>query len=231
MATKRITVRVLGRDCRRRPPAERGGPERHPASVIAAAVGVSVSDLPDMRLTADVGEDHSLYDWQLTWPPDEARPGDRRRRRVFDDGRYLDAQGARARVSRATRAERRRPCLARLAPLASEAGQRAAEPNFRGYGGTPPHGPRCRAGGVAGGHQPRARPPDKPPWNTTIRSIPTGSPPSTPLRAPQHNHFGQDLLHGRPRQRVGRTRRSLRPELETTGGPAGSNRRLAPTLL
>ncbi|MFE6362957.1 hypothetical protein ACFVP3_23535 [Streptomyces sp. NPDC057806] len=47
------------------PPAERGEPERYPAADIAAAVGVSVSDLPGQRLTAEVGEEHRLSGWQL----------------------------------------------------------------------------------------------------------------------------------------------------------------------
>ncbi|MEU0444329.1 hypothetical protein [Streptomyces tendae] len=72
MTTKRITVRIpllfgdqteIVADVS---PAERGELERHPASVIAASVAVSVSDLPNVRLTADIGDDHSLYDWQLT---------------------------------------------------------------------------------------------------------------------------------------------------------------------
>ncbi|KUL22771.1 hypothetical protein [Streptomyces regalis] len=72
MTTERVTVRVLllfgdqAEIVADVAPAERGEPERHPAAVIAAAVGVSVSDLPGMRLTADVGDDdYSLSDWQL----------------------------------------------------------------------------------------------------------------------------------------------------------------------
>lgn len=56
MATKRITVRnplLFGDQAEivaDVPPAQRGELERHPASVIAASVGVSVSDLPNVRL-------------------------------------------------------------------------------------------------------------------------------------------------------------------------------------
>jgi hypothetical protein len=59
MTTERVTFRVLllfgdqaeivAADV---PPSERAEPERYPAADIAATVGVPVSDLPDMRLTA-----------------------------------------------------------------------------------------------------------------------------------------------------------------------------------
>ncbi|MFI9613362.1 hypothetical protein ACIHCM_17115 [Streptomyces sp. NPDC052023] len=45
------------------PAEERAEPERYPAADIAAAVGVPASDLPGMRLTAEVGEDHRLSGW------------------------------------------------------------------------------------------------------------------------------------------------------------------------
>ncbi|GHA01344.1 hypothetical protein ACFOOM_12230 [Streptomyces echinoruber] len=47
------------------PPEERAQPERYPAAEIAAAVGVPVSDLPGMRLVADVGDDGRLSGWRL----------------------------------------------------------------------------------------------------------------------------------------------------------------------
>ncbi|QIJ62567.1 hypothetical protein [Streptomyces sp. JB150] len=70
MTTERVTVRVLllfgdqAEIVADVPPAERGEPARYPAADIAAAVGVPVSDLPGMRLTADVGEDDRLSGWQ-----------------------------------------------------------------------------------------------------------------------------------------------------------------------
>ncbi|MFJ2719394.1 hypothetical protein [Streptomyces sp. NPDC087437] len=47
------------------PPEERAAPERYPAAEIAAAVGVQVSDLPGMRLSAEVCDDGRLSGWQL----------------------------------------------------------------------------------------------------------------------------------------------------------------------
>jgi hypothetical protein len=46
------------------PPEERAEPERYPAAEIAAAVGVPVSDLPGMRLAADVGDGGRLSGWR-----------------------------------------------------------------------------------------------------------------------------------------------------------------------
>ncbi|MGW5430369.1 hypothetical protein ACWET9_24625 [Streptomyces sp. NPDC004059] len=67
MTIERVTVRVLllfgdqaeivAADV---PPSERAEPERYPAADIAATVGLPVSDLPDMRLTAEVGDDGRL---------------------------------------------------------------------------------------------------------------------------------------------------------------------------
>jgi hypothetical protein len=71
MTTERVTVRVLllfgdqAEIVADVPPEDRGEPERYPAAEIAAAVGVPVSDLPGVRLTADVGEDGRLSGWQL----------------------------------------------------------------------------------------------------------------------------------------------------------------------
>jgi hypothetical protein len=72
MTTERITVRVLllfgdqaeivAADV---PPSERAEPERYPAADIAAAVGVPVSDLPGVQLTAEVGDDGRLSGWRL----------------------------------------------------------------------------------------------------------------------------------------------------------------------
>ncbi|MGP4085474.1 hypothetical protein [Streptomyces sp. KR55] len=70
MTIERVTVRVLllfgdqAEVVADVPPAERGEPERYPAAEIAAAVGVPVSDLPGMRLTAVVGDDDRLSGWQ-----------------------------------------------------------------------------------------------------------------------------------------------------------------------
>ncbi|WP_330339391.1 hypothetical protein [Streptomyces sp. NBC_00557] len=47
------------------PPEERGEPERYPAAEIADAAGVSVEQLPGLRLTAAVGPDERLSGWQL----------------------------------------------------------------------------------------------------------------------------------------------------------------------
>ncbi|MGV4984535.1 hypothetical protein ACVB8X_14025 [Streptomyces sp. NRAIS4] len=73
MTTERVTVRVLllfgdqaeivAADV---PPSERAEPERYPATEIAAAVGVAVSDLPGMQLAAEVGDDGRLSGWQRT---------------------------------------------------------------------------------------------------------------------------------------------------------------------
>lgn len=47
------------------PPTERSEPARYPAADIAAAVGMPVSDLPGLRLTAVVGDDDRLSGWRL----------------------------------------------------------------------------------------------------------------------------------------------------------------------
>lgn len=71
MTSERVTVRVLllfgdqAEVVADVPPEDRGEPERYPAAEIAATVGVPVSDLPGVRLTADVGEDGRLSGWQL----------------------------------------------------------------------------------------------------------------------------------------------------------------------
>ena len=71
MTTERVTVRVLllfgdqAEVVADVPPEERGEPERYRAADIAAAAGVRVSDLPGMRLTAMVGDDHRLSGWQV----------------------------------------------------------------------------------------------------------------------------------------------------------------------
>ncbi|GAA3048261.1 hypothetical protein [Streptomyces glomeratus] len=71
MTTERVTVRVLllfgdqAEIVADVPPEERTEPERYPAADIAAAVGVPVSDLPGVRLTAEVGDDGQLSGWQL----------------------------------------------------------------------------------------------------------------------------------------------------------------------
>ncbi|MFF9238406.1 hypothetical protein ACF1AY_15935 [Streptomyces sp. NPDC014776] len=69
--SERVTVRVLllfgdqaelvADDV---PPGERAEPERYPAADIAAAIGAAVSDLPGMRLTAEVGADGRLSGWR-----------------------------------------------------------------------------------------------------------------------------------------------------------------------
>ncbi|MFJ1653498.1 hypothetical protein ACIOC2_19335 [Streptomyces sp. NPDC088337] len=46
------------------PPEEQAAPERYPAAEVAAAVGVPVSDLPGLRLSAEVGDDGRLSGWQ-----------------------------------------------------------------------------------------------------------------------------------------------------------------------
>ncbi|MFB7596907.1 hypothetical protein [Streptomyces sp. NPDC056160] len=71
MATERVTVRVLllfgdqAEVVADVPPEERAEPERYPAADIAAATGVSVSDLPGVRLSAEVGDDGRLSGWHL----------------------------------------------------------------------------------------------------------------------------------------------------------------------
>ncbi|WAZ20191.1 hypothetical protein STRCI_001290 [Streptomyces cinnabarinus] len=71
MTTERVSVRILllvGDEAEvvaDVPPGERAEPERYPAADIAAAVGVTVDDLPGHRLTADVGDDQRLSGWRL----------------------------------------------------------------------------------------------------------------------------------------------------------------------
>ncbi|WP_328439354.1 hypothetical protein OHA71_23740 [Streptomyces sp. NBC_00444] len=45
------------------PPEERAEPQRYPAAEIAEALGVPASELPGMRLTAEVGGDDRLSGW------------------------------------------------------------------------------------------------------------------------------------------------------------------------
>ncbi|MGD6761368.1 hypothetical protein ACOKM5_20755 [Streptomyces sp. BH097] len=47
------------------PADERTSPVRYPAAEIAEAVGLTVQDLPGLRLTADVGDDDRLSGWRL----------------------------------------------------------------------------------------------------------------------------------------------------------------------
>ncbi|MFF3911025.1 hypothetical protein ACFYZJ_34905 [Streptomyces sp. NPDC001848] len=72
MTTERVTARVLllfgdqTEIVADVPPGERAEPERYPAADIAAAVGVPASDLPGVRLTAEVSDNGRLSDWRLT---------------------------------------------------------------------------------------------------------------------------------------------------------------------
>ncbi|MGI5443809.1 hypothetical protein ACQEV4_42655 [Streptomyces shenzhenensis] len=70
MTTDRVTVRVLllfggqAEIVADVPPEERAEPQRYPAADIADALGVTVGELPGMRLSADVGADDRLSGWQ-----------------------------------------------------------------------------------------------------------------------------------------------------------------------
>jgi hypothetical protein len=70
MTTERVNVRVLllfgdqAEVVADVSPEERAEPERYTAADIAAAVGVTVGELPGATLTAEVGDDGRLTGWQ-----------------------------------------------------------------------------------------------------------------------------------------------------------------------
>ncbi|MGA4849490.1 hypothetical protein ACOBQB_25730 [Streptomyces sp. G5(2025)] len=54
------------------PPQERSEPVRYPTAEIAEAVGLEPEKLPGRKLTAAVGVDDRLSDWQLAGPDQPA---------------------------------------------------------------------------------------------------------------------------------------------------------------